>query len=156
MQVRPEYASRYPGARVEHVMMIAPVDADVNEAEHIAHEHRNERRERFQAIAVRNLHLEHHDRYDDRDNSVAEPLESVLDHTSSPLPMSPVAHLLFQPFPDRAGSAFATLTTGGAISLPSRGTSAGPSVLVPARASLPAAAIRTGHGGTAQPRRLKN
>jgi hypothetical protein len=81
MQVRPENASRDPGAGVKHVVMIVPVDAEVNEAEHVAHEHRGKWCERSETVPMRDLHFEHHDRDDDREDAVAERLESVLAHS---------------------------------------------------------------------------
>src|SRR5262249_32455802 len=84
MQVCPENASRDPGAGVEHVVMIVPVDPDINEAEHVAHEHWNEWCERSEVIYMRNLQLKHHDRNDDGDYTVAEGLESVLAHICHP------------------------------------------------------------------------
>ena len=85
MQVGPENASGDPDARVKHMVMIVPVDAKVHEAQHVAHEHRDKRRERFQVVAVRDLHLEDHDRDDDRQDPVAKRLEPVLAHFPSRL-----------------------------------------------------------------------
>src|SRR5262249_50712117 len=80
VQVRPQNPTGDSSAGVYHVVMIVPVNADVNEAEHVAHEHRHKWHQCFQAVAMRNLHLEHHDRDDDGDDPVAERLQSVLAH----------------------------------------------------------------------------
>src|SRR5689334_18288331 len=82
MQVGPQNASRYPSAGVKHVVMIVPIDAEVNVAQHVAHEHRDKWREGSEAVTMRNLHFEHHDRDDDREHAVAERLKSVLAHFS--------------------------------------------------------------------------
>src|SRR3954471_4611042 len=65
---------------VEHVVMIVPVDADVDEAEHVAQEHRDHRYEGREIRSVRYLHLQHHHRDDDRDHAIAERLEPALPH----------------------------------------------------------------------------
>jgi len=53
-------------------MMIVLVDAHINETQDIAEERRYERHQVFQTVAVRDLHLQDHDRDDDRDHSIAE------------------------------------------------------------------------------------
>jgi len=65
VQVRPQRRAVHVMDRMEHVVMIVPVDADEHEAQHVAEEHRNERRERLRVGIVRNLQLQHHDRDDD-------------------------------------------------------------------------------------------
>src|SRR3982751_5528313 len=88
MQVCPQDAAGYARAGMEHMVMIVPVDPDVNEAEDVAHEHRGQRREHTQAVAVRNLQLEHHDRDDDCDHAIAECFEPVLAHIRGTAPVS--------------------------------------------------------------------
>ncbi len=80
MEVGPENPSGHSRHGVDHVVMIAPVDTDVNETEHVAHEHRQKRLQRFYSIAMWDLHFEHHDRNDDRNDAVAKRFESVLSH----------------------------------------------------------------------------
>ena len=42
-------------AAVQHVVVVVPVDADVDEAEHVAQEHRQQRSQRGGVAAVRHL-----------------------------------------------------------------------------------------------------
>src|SRR5215470_6002464 len=66
--------------RVEHVMVVVPVDRDKHEAQDVAEKDRQERRERAGLPATRHLHLEDHDRDDDRDHAVGEGFEPSLTH----------------------------------------------------------------------------
>src|SRR5664279_4018716 len=50
---------------MHHVVMVVPVDADVDEAEHVAQEDGQQRRDVREPGAVRHLQLEDHDRDDD-------------------------------------------------------------------------------------------
>src|SRR5215469_10774866 len=68
--------------RVEHVVMIVPVDRDEHEAQDIAQKDGHDRRQRSGLHAMRHLHLENHDRDDDRDDAVGEGLEASLAHAS--------------------------------------------------------------------------
>src|SRR5260221_3172817 len=64
-------------------MVVAPVDAEKDEAQHVHQKRRQDRPERLDAGAVRHLQLEHHDRDEDRDHAVAERLESTFAHVSA-------------------------------------------------------------------------
>src|SRR5215467_8173922 len=66
--------------RVEHVMVVVPVDRDKHEAQDVAEKDRQERRERAGLPAMRHLHLEDHDRDDDGDDAVGEGFEPSLTH----------------------------------------------------------------------------
>src|SRR6266852_5202493 len=61
-------------------MMVVPVDADINETQDVAEKRRHQRQQFFPTVAVWDLHLQHHDRYDDRDHSVAERLQPSFAH----------------------------------------------------------------------------
>ena len=63
--------------------MVIPINPDVNKTKHLAEEHRQDWPERVQAVAMRHLHLQHHDRDDYSKHSIAECLKSVLGHTGT-------------------------------------------------------------------------
>jgi hypothetical protein len=80
VQVRPEDLAVDPLGRVQHVVVVVPVDAEVDEAEHVRQEHRGQRAQRVPVRAVRDLQLEDQDRDQDGDDAVTERLETPLAH----------------------------------------------------------------------------
>src|SRR5215472_3172464 len=87
VQIGPEHCARHPGAGMEHVMMIVPVNTNIEKTHDVAEEHRQYRYQGFQAAALRYLHLQHHDRDDDRDHAVTERFQSPLAHLASCVPL---------------------------------------------------------------------
>src|SRR5689334_10732857 len=65
---------------MQEVMVVVPVNAEVNEGENIGRENGPHRFKRLQADLMRNLQLEHHHRDDDRDDTVAECFEPAFAH----------------------------------------------------------------------------
>jgi hypothetical protein len=59
-------------AGVKHVVVIVPVDSDIEKAEYIAKEYRDEWHETGQRWIMRHLHLEHHYGDNDCDNAIAK------------------------------------------------------------------------------------
>src|SRR5215467_12045363 len=60
--------------------MVVPVNTNVQETQNIAEEYRQQRPQIFECIAMRNLHLQHHDRDNYRDHSVAKCLQASRRH----------------------------------------------------------------------------
>jgi hypothetical protein len=82
MEVGPEDGSGDAGGGVEHVVVVVPVDSDVDEAEDVAEKDRHQRNERLRVGALRNFHLQHHDGDDDGDHSVAECFQASFVHAA--------------------------------------------------------------------------
>ena len=76
MEVGPEDGAGDVLGGVEEVMMIVPVNADVDEAEEIAQEHGEQRAQVGEVGAVRDFQFEDHDGDDDGDDAVAEGFEA--------------------------------------------------------------------------------
>jgi hypothetical protein len=62
--------------------MIVPVNAQKDEAEEVTQKDRDERTQRLQRGIIRGPQIEHHDGDDDRQDAVAESLQSSLAHAS--------------------------------------------------------------------------
>ena len=57
---------------VTYMLMLVPVDADVDEAEHVAHDDGPEWDQGLEIGFVRDFEFQHHDGDDDGDDAVAE------------------------------------------------------------------------------------
>ena len=54
------------------ILELVPINPDVDEAEHVAHEHWPQRDQRAEIGVVRDFEFQHHDGDDDGDDAVAE------------------------------------------------------------------------------------
>ena len=88
MKIRPEDSAVDVLNNLQQVMMVAPVDADKNEAEDVAQKDRRQRTQSREARSDGHAQLKHHDRDDDRDHSIAECFEAVAGHDSANLSMT--------------------------------------------------------------------
>src|ERR1041385_3093678 len=82
MQVCPQDSTVDVLGGMEHVMMVVPVNANVDEAQNVAQEYRQQRLERAQFDFMRHFELQHHDRDDNSEHAIAEFLKPVLFHVS--------------------------------------------------------------------------
>ena len=80
MEIRPEHPSVDAVDQVKEMVMIAPVDRDVDETKHVTQEDRYRLLERAEVGGVRRLQIEHHDRDDDGDHAITEGNDPVLFH----------------------------------------------------------------------------
>ena len=80
MQVRPQDFAVDAIGRLQHVMVVVPVDAEQHEAQHVSQKDRYERDKRVPGRVVRHMKLEHHDRNHNREYPVTERFESSLCH----------------------------------------------------------------------------
>src|SRR5436190_13804252 len=76
---------------LEHVMMIIPIDAHINEAQDITQKHRQFFLQGGEFSRVRHFQFQYHDGDDDGEYTVAEGFKSVFFHVSSLVKGSTVA-----------------------------------------------------------------
>src|SRR3989344_3986164 len=84
MQVGPQDRAAHMLRGMQHVMMIVPVNAEIDETQHISQENRQQRTQRGKISAMRHLHFQNHDGDDDGEHGIAERLHPVFTHISSP------------------------------------------------------------------------
>src|SRR6184192_1854541 len=75
MKVGPENAAADLLRRLEQVMVVIPINTEVNEAQHVAQQYWQYRFQRGELNCMRHLQFQHHNRDDDRKNAVAERFE---------------------------------------------------------------------------------
>src|SRR5215831_10350965 len=82
MQIRPEHQPRDGMRRLQHVVVVIPIDTQVDEAQHVAQEDGDHGPQRLDALAVGHLHLQHHDGDEDGDYAITERFQPILSHTA--------------------------------------------------------------------------
>jgi hypothetical protein len=65
---------------LQQMMMVVPVDAQVDEAQNITEKYRNQWLQSRKPSSMRGLHFQHHDRDDDGKYTVTESLHASLAH----------------------------------------------------------------------------
>src|SRR5687767_4859379 len=96
MQVGPQDRRAHSLYGVQEMVMIVPINADVDETQDVIEKDRQKRLESGKGYAVRHLEFQHHNGDDDRNDAIAERLQSSLAHgriiaTATPANHSEVA-----------------------------------------------------------------
>src|SRR5918992_1764169 len=84
MQIRPEHRPRDFLSRMKHVVVVIPIDTQVDEAQNVAQEYGDQGHQRLEALAVGHLQLQHHDGDDDGDHAITERFKPILSHAECP------------------------------------------------------------------------
>ena len=80
VQVGPEDLPVHAGSGLEQVVVVVPIDAEEDVAQHVGEKEGQDRPQRRQVAAVRRLKVEHHDGDEDGDHAVAERFEAAFGH----------------------------------------------------------------------------
>src|SRR5215217_7255830 len=67
---------------MQHVVVVIPIDAKVDEAQHVAQEYRDHWHQSLDALAVGHLHLQHHDGDEDGEHAITERFQPILSHAA--------------------------------------------------------------------------
>ena len=94
VQVGPKNtAANLPG-RLEHVMVVVPIDAEVNKAQHVTQKDRQYRLQCRQFDRVRHFQFQHHNRDNDCKDAVTERFEPGRFHPGGPGGLSSLSQCL--------------------------------------------------------------
>jgi hypothetical protein len=74
----PELMTVHVATRLEQVVVVVPVDADIDKAQDVAQENRQQRFDRVPIRAVRHFQFQNHDRDDDGEHAITERFKPVL------------------------------------------------------------------------------
>src|SRR6267378_6789171 len=84
MQVRPEYSAADLLGDLEQMMMVVPINTEINETEDVTQQYRQDRFQRGKFNRMRYLQFQHHNRDDDGKDTVAEGFKSGCFHFRTP------------------------------------------------------------------------
>ena len=91
VQVRPKDLPIDALRCVKHVMVIVPVNTEVDEAQNIGNQGWNDGSKVIPTDSLRGLELQNHDRDEDRDHTIAESFQPRLMHRFSSVPTNDLA-----------------------------------------------------------------
>jgi len=80
VQIRPKNSSAHELSQVEQVMMIVPINPNVNETQYVAQKNGQNWLESRKIVRMRHFHFQDHDRDDDSDYTIAEGFHSIRSH----------------------------------------------------------------------------
>ena len=80
MKIRPENPAANMLDKVEEVMVIAPIDAEEDEAQEVTEQYGNQRTQRVKTCVVRHFQFQHHDGDDNRHHAIAERFQPRFRH----------------------------------------------------------------------------
>src|SRR5919109_2512303 len=95
MGIRPQDAAVHLEMNFEQMMMVVPVDRDIQEAEHIREKGGRNGDEGAQIRPMRGFELQHHDGDDDCDHTVAESFQPAFIQCTVSSPALSLWRLLF-------------------------------------------------------------
>jgi hypothetical protein len=66
---------------MQHMVVVIPIDAEVDEAQNIAQKYRNQWHQSLDALTVGHLHFQYHDGDDDGDHAITKRFKPILSHS---------------------------------------------------------------------------
>src|SRR5690348_16517264 len=80
VQVRPKHGSIHAFDRLKEIVVVAPVNAEIHEAQHVTGKYRKLSQQTCRAGACRRSQFQHHDGDGDGDDAIAEAYDSSCSH----------------------------------------------------------------------------
>jgi hypothetical protein len=90
VQVGPEDPTAHLVGDTQQVMVIVPVNAEINEAQYVGQEYGKHGAQCRELDPMGDLQLQHHDGHNDREHRIAEYFHSRLAHHSAPATVLPL------------------------------------------------------------------
>src|SRR3546814_7194889 len=73
---------------MHHVVVVVPINADIDKAQYIAQQHGYDGKQRGERRRMGYFQLKHHNGDDDRQHSIAECFQAACSHDETPVPRS--------------------------------------------------------------------